>query len=148
MSTILMSDLPSTSDTKYMLQSCCMSSSFDFDHRGCCSAIISIVCAYKTSRQIILTKHRPPLLIAPLADMHSLPILNPAPHAVGVFGGYCNHSRTVSLKLQQNVISLSHGDYTVTGIMDDSTIFDINGKTFSLHGRKGQMSHFNVSDSS
>jgi hypothetical protein len=65
-----------------------------------------------------------------------LPLLDPAPHAVGIFPEHYNHGYTVSFKMQQKALSFSGGDFTVTGVMDQNVYFRVKGKYWSIHGRK------------
>ncbi|EIN04318.1 hypothetical protein PUNSTDRAFT_93048 [Punctularia strigosozonata HHB-11173 SS5] len=62
--------------------------------------------------------------------------LAPAPHAVGVFPAYSQHRGEVALKIREKKISLTGDDFDITDAANGAKIFHVDGKAFSLHGRK------------
>jgi hypothetical protein len=73
------------------------------------------------------------------------PLLDPAPHPIGVFAAHRQHTTTRGLKLSQKQLSWSAQDYTVTDLADDSPVFRVRGKALSMRMRKGASALFSLS---
>ncbi|EIN04880.1 hypothetical protein PUNSTDRAFT_122599 [Punctularia strigosozonata HHB-11173 SS5] len=62
--------------------------------------------------------------------------LAPAPHAVGVFPTYSRHRSEVALKIREKKLSFTGDDFDITDAATGAKVFHVDGKVFSLQGRK------------
>ncbi|CAO1635824.1 unnamed protein product [Jaminaea pallidilutea] len=62
--------------------------------------------------------------------------LPPAPHPIGVSAAYTSHGQEVPLRVRERKISFSGDDFTVKDALTGNSVFKVEGKSFSLSGRK------------
>lgn len=62
--------------------------------------------------------------------------LPPAPHPIGVSAAYTSHGQEVALRVRERRISFSGDDFTVKDALTGNSVFKVEGKSFSLSGRK------------
>lgn len=63
--------------------------------------------------------------------------LAPVSHPVGIFPFYTQHRQPIALRIREHKFSLSGDDFTIKDAATDQPVFQVNGKAFSLHGKKG-----------
>lgn len=63
--------------------------------------------------------------------------LHPAPHAVGVFPFYTQHGTPIALKIREKKFTLTGDDFDIKDAATGAIVFHIDGKVFSIRGRKG-----------
>ncbi|KZV97444.1 DUF567-domain-containing protein [Exidia glandulosa HHB12029] len=62
--------------------------------------------------------------------------LMPAPHAIGVFPHFCQHRMPIALRIREKKLSFTGDDFKIKDAATGAVIFEVDGKAFSLHGRK------------
>ena len=76
-----------------------------------------------------------PLSIPP--DSLMVAPLQPAPHAVGVFSFYTQHSTPIALKIREKKFTFTGDDFNIKDAATGAIVFRVDGKVFSMRGRKG-----------